>query len=211
MNKHPIDYIFVNGLGGHDPRLPERGALKYWEFSGTDLQHYPVDWFDGRGFNEVLDGLTGHVENRLAEVGGVALIGSSAAGSLVFNCFARLKDKNVCAISSSSRLAVGDLPNSHRNSLYRRAHLDTDQPSNSFSDSVRHFETVVRPNLTDRDKQRLIILTQLTDLVVPENTRLVDGVQTHRSNALGHSGGFLAHLYADKHIITRFAEYALVA
>ncbi len=211
MGETSIEYIFVNGLGGHEPRVTERGALKYWELTGTDLQHYPVDWFDGSSFNEVLDGLTNHVENQLAEVGGVALIGSSAAGSLVFNCFDRLKDKNICAISSSSRLAVGDHPNSHRNSLYRRAHLDTDQPSTSFSDSVRHFETVVRPNLTDRDKQRLLILTQLTDLVVPVNTRLVDGVQTHRSNALGHSGGFLAHLYADKHIITRFAECALAA
>lgn len=210
MNIKEIEYIFVNGLGNGEPRLHERWAQKYWHYKGTDLHQYPIDWFDGKEFDDVLGGLVEHTKERLNDVGGVALIGSSAAGSLVLNAFHNLRAENVCAVTAHGRLSAGDYPIDHKNSLFRRAHLGTALPSQSFYDSVMHFDEVVRPNLTEHDRSRILNLTQLTDLVVPLQLMELEGVHTHRSIAFGHSGGFMAHLYADKGIITTFAETALM-
>jgi len=37
----------------------------------------------------------------------------------------------------------------------------------------------------------------------------VEGAQAHRSKTFGHTGGFVAHLLADRDIILRFAEAQL--
>ena len=81
--------------------------------------------------------------------------------------------------------------------------------SNLFLESVERVEKQVIPNLTTSDKDRMLVLTQLTDLIVPLDTMQIDGVQSHRSLAFGHSGGFLAHFFADRNLITKFAEAAL--
>ncbi len=141
---------------------------------------------------------------------GVAIIGSSAGASLAVNTFYRSKDKNICAISAHGRLKAGNYADSHRISLHRRAHLDSGRPSQSFYDSVMQVETRVIPNLSKQVKQRLLILTQLTDLVVPLKCMEIEGVESRRSVAFGHSGGFTAHLLADRNIIATFASENLI-
>lgn len=61
------------------------------------------------------------------------------------------------------------------------------------------------PSLTADDRKRLLVLSQLTDLVVPLECMGVEGAQAHRSKTFGHTGGFVAHLLADRDIILRFA------
>jgi len=126
------------------------------------------------------------------------------------NVFHELKDRvNICAITAHGRLADGGYPDEHRMSVHSRARIGQEKGSQLFADSLRHLEEISMPALSDDDKDRLFILTQLTDMVVPMDTTIIDGVDYHRSIAFGHSGGFLAHLLADKGIITQFAEKAL--
>ena len=79
---------------------------------------------------------------------------------------------------------------------------DPGQPTLQLGEAV----TLKKRILTEQDKERLLILTQLTDMVVPMDTMMIDGVKQHRSLAFGHSGGFLAHLLADRNMIAEFAE-----
>lgn len=140
---------------------------------------------------------------------GVVLIGSSASGSLVLNLLQKLDLPNVLAVNAHGRLRSGDYENSDRNSLFRRAGLDTeDKKAQKFFDSVMLFERN-QEKLTKDQKSRILNLTQLTDLVVPMETMQLDGVETHRSKVFGHSGGFLAHLITDRDLIIKFAEERL--
>jgi len=94
-------------------------------------------------------------------------------------------------------------------SLHHKAHIDTQKPSQSFFDSVTLAKTQVLPVLSDYDKKRLLILTQVTDMVVPLDCMKIEGVQEHRSLAFGHSGGFIAHLIGDRDMIADFAKQQL--
>lgn len=144
----------------------------------------------------------------LRTFGGVAIIGSSAGGSLALNVLLAMRDKNVCAVVAHGRIKVGDYPKAHRMSLFHRAHLDTDKPSQAFFDSVTHCENTTLQAMSSRDKQRVLLLTQLTDMVVPLDCMRDDELAEHRSLAFGHSGGFFAHLISDRDLIVDFASKA---
>lgn len=204
-----VGFLYINGLGGGHTTTKERLVKMWWKQAGIDIQHAHIDWYDGKDLAGKLESVEQKVIEMLTSFGGVAIIGSSAGGSLAVNSFYRLRDKNVCAVSTHGRLKAGDYSDSHRMSLHHRAHLDGKNPSQSFFDSVAMAETQVLPKLSAQEKDRLLVLTQLTDMVVPLDLMEVEGVQQHRSIAFGHSGGFLAHLLANRDLIINFAELLL--
>ena len=204
-----VGYLYINGLGDGRTTLRDRVVAWWWKRAGLEIRHAHVDWYNNIGLEQKLDTITQQVDEMLTMFGGVALVGSSAGGSLAINAFDRSKDKNVCAINAHGRLKVGNYSDSHRMSLHHRAHLDGNKPSQSFYDSVTMAETVAIPSLDDQEKSRVMILTQFTDLVVPIETMHIEGVKTHRSMAFGHSGGFMAHLFADRDLIAQFTESQL--
>lgn len=206
-----VGYLFINGLGDGATTPKDKVVSWWWHRAGLELQHAHINWYDGAQLETKLASVEEQVESMLQNFGGVAIIGSSAGGSLAVNSFFRLKDKNVCAISAHGRLAKGDFEDTKRNSLHHRAHLGGNKPAQSFYDSVQTAESEVIPRLTDEDKDSLLILTQLTDMVVPLSLMEVEGVKQHRSIAFGHSGGFLAHLIVDRDIITHFANQHLTS
>lgn len=203
-----VGFLFINGLGDGSTTPKDRVVSWWWQRAGLDIHHAHINWYNGVGLEAKLDELEHQVDGLLQSYGGVAIIGSSAGGSLAINAFLRKKDKNVCAVNAHGRVKAGDYPKEHRMSLYRRAHLDGSRPSQSFFDSVTKAEELTIPALTEQDKQRLLVLSQLTDMVVPKECVSIDGVQGHRSIAFGHSGGFMAHLLADRDIISDFANSA---
>lgn len=201
-----IGFLYINGLGDGATTPKDKIVRWWWQHAGLDIQHAHINWYEGKNLEDKLNAVEQKVDGMLSSFGGVAIIGSSAGGSLAVNSFGRLRDRNVCAVSAHGRLSAGDYPDSHRMSLHHRAHLDTSKPSQGFFDSVVMAETQVIPTLSEQDKKRLLILTQLTDLVVPLDTVSIEGVQQHRSVALGHSGGFVAHFLANRDIINNFAN-----
>ena len=137
MKRSPeIGFLYINGLGDGAPTLKDRVVKRWWEQAGLDIQHAHINWYDGKSLEEKLAAVEQKVDEMLSSFGGVAIIGSSAGGSLAVNSYYRLREKNVCAISTHGRLKAGNYPDSHRMSLYHRAHLDTSKPSQSFFDSV---------------------------------------------------------------------------
>lgn len=204
-----VGFLYINGLGNGKTKPKDRFVHWWWQWAGLQIEHAHVDWYDGGSLDEKLDAVEQKVTEMLTEFSGVAIIGSSAGGSLAINTFYRLRNKNVCAVNERGRLKDGGYPHDDRNSLYHRAHLDSNRPSQSFYDSVEMAETLVLPALTPHDKERLLVLTQLTDLVVPLETMRIKEVTQHRSRAFGHSGGFIAHFLADRDLIANFAQQVL--
>ena len=205
--KAPI--LYINGLGDGSIGVKDKLVAWWWKCADVDFHHAQVNWYDGTSFDDRLAEIVGQANRLIKQFGRAAIIGSSAGGSLALNTFYQLRDKNICIINAHGRLCAGDYADNNRNSLHHRARLDTDKPSQSFFDSVTYAENEVLPNLTDSDKERILVLSQLTDLVVPTELMSIDGVQEHRSLAFGHSGGFIAHLLADRDLIIDFADKAL--
>ncbi len=212
MTHNPeIGYLYINGLTNGETKRHEQLAQWWWRRAGLELNHAHLDWFSGS-----LEDKVNEVELKsralLEKFGKAALIGSSAGVSLALNSyFDRLKDENVCVVLTHGRVRTGDYAETDKNSMSSRAGLDTHSPSQAFYDSVTRAEQEVLPNLSDEQKERILQLTQLTDLVAPIDTCLIEGVQTHRSITFGHGGGFMAHLLADRDMIARFAEEQLAS
>lgn len=205
MDKN-IKYIFFNGLSKGNIQFHERWVIKWWSRKGIELEHRQINWHDDKTLDEMMDDLSKKIKKLAAENKGVVLVGSSASGSLVMNLLQKVNLPNVLAVNAHGRLRSGNFKDDDKNSLYRRAGMATEnEKSPKFFDSVMLFEKNQK-KLTKEQKSRILNLTQLTDLVVPTETMQLDGVKTHRSKAFGHSGGFLAHLIADRDLIVSFAE-----
>lgn len=204
-----IGYLYINGLGNGAITPKDRLVRWWWSNSGKTIEHAQINWYDGGTLGEKENQIEDKINEMLKTFGGVAIIGGSAGGSLALNTYARLKHKNVCAVAAHARVKVGAYKDTDWMSLHRRAKMDTDHPSQAFADSVRKVEDETVPNFSLEDKARVLNLTQLTDLVVDLELMQIEGVETHRSLAFGHSGGFLAHLLADRDLIGNFAERQL--
>lgn len=199
-------FIYCNGLGDGKTRVREQLAIRWWKMASLELIHHHVDWYDGATSESRVEELKIHAEQLLKTYGSVALIGSSAGAHLVINTMLDIPDQNVVAISANGRVRVGDYPDAHRMSLFHRAHLDTPKPSQSFFDGVTSLDQMIDSDRISEDQlARILVLKQLTDLVVPAECMELPGATTYRSLAFGHSGGFIAHMFADRDMISKFA------
>lgn len=205
-----VGYLYINGLGAGSITPKDRLVHWWWARSGRVVEHAQVDWYDGTPLAKKEQQVEGKVLEMLKTFGGVAIIGGSAGGSLALNVFSKMKEQSICAITAHARVKVGNYDDHDKMSLFRRAKMDTQTPSRVFFDSVTKVESSTIPSFTESDKERLLNLTQLTDLVVEPHLMQLEGVPTHRSIAFGHSGGFLAHLLADRDLIVAFAERQLL-
>jgi len=204
MRSQEFGYLLVNGLSDGRELPRDRAADWWWARVGIKLEHSRTNWYSGT-FEQKRRDVRNQVEGMLHQFPVVVMIGSSAGGGLIGNVFDEIKDASVCGILAHARTKVGDYPDTSHRSLYRCAHLDEEQSSQSFYDSVRHFDEIAVPRLTFEDKKRLLVLTQLTDLIVPLETMGIDGVKEHRSIAFGHSGGLVVHTMVDRDLIMEFA------
>lgn len=138
-----IGFLYINGLG-NGTSTPKYNIVRWWwKRKGLDIQHAHINWYDTKSFGDKLQAVSQKVDEMLSRFGGVAIIGSSAGGSLALNAFSKLKAKNVCAVIAHGRLRAGNYDN--KNSMHHRAHLNTSRPSQSFYDSVMHAEHEVLP------------------------------------------------------------------
>ena len=199
-----LSVLYINGLGSGKLSAKDRLVIWWWKRAGVDFHHAQVDWYGEQSFDDLLSRVVTQADEIMKQSEQVIVIGSSAGGSLALNTFFQLRHKNIYAVNAHGRLRAGTFANKHFNSLYRRAKLDTNKPAQGFYDSVMYAENTVLPKLTSGDKRRILVLSQLTDLVVPINLMLIDGVREYRSLAFGHSGGFVAHLFADRDLIIHY-------
>ena len=190
--------IYINGLGAGNTRLQERLGAWWWRRKGVYFEHYPINWYKETRFEPVVNGLVATASRLVEEYDKVLLLGFSAGGSIAVHAMLQCKSSNVYAISCHARLRVGNAAH-----LKRRAHINSSRPAPAFYQSVEHLDATLS-QLTMEQKKHILILTQLTDLVVPVRLMRLSGVATHRSFAFGHSGGFIAHMFTDRNLILRY-------
>jgi len=195
-----ISYLYLNGLGDGSRHWHEKLAALWWDRNGTPLEHFPIDWYSEPNLDDIVESLTLRIDELLRATGRVAIIGSSASGSLAVNVLHANKGKDVLAVIAHGRLAKGNYSPANRMSLENRS-----KNSKTFFESVERAEATIL-ELDENEKRKILVLTQLTDMVVPLETMTMPGVKTHRSFALGHSGGFIAHLIADRDMIVEFTR-----
>lgn len=197
-----ISFLYLNGLGDGRQQWHGKFAMRWWDKNDTPLEHFPVDWYAEPELDQLIESITQTVDELLRTAGRVAIIGSSASGSLAINVFHANRNKDIVVINAHGRLAKVNYSPEQGMSLENRA-----KRSSTFYQSVERAEEAIL-DLTDEEKRRILVLTQLTDMVVPMETMAIPGARTHRSIAFGHSGGFLAHLMADRNMIVKFAKNA---
>lgn len=188
-HKPGIYVLYFNGLGTGKLRKREELAIKYLAKRGIYVTPARINWRSHEAFPALFKRMTKLTQSQLKEHGKVVLVGSSAGGSLAVNILARLHSTDLRAITLCSRLNISNLAWWDSRTLERMAHLGTPQASQSFSDSVTHCGTVAAKQLSKADKERLILVRQWADFVVPRRTMGIDGVQTFKVSAIGHGWG----------------------
>ena len=121
----------------------------------------------------------------------------------------KLHDPNLYGVTLCSRLQERPLPWWDKRNLARMAHLDTDQPSQAFFDSVTYCGERAIPSQTSADKERLILVEQWADFVVPRPTMHIPGVQVYKVPALGHGWGIMMGVRRLPKLLQKFDVCAL--
>lgn len=197
----PLHALYFNGLGEGKTRKRERLAMRYLAKHGIQVEHIPIDWRSDEPFEKLLERLTETVRAKLEEHGKLLIIGSSAGGSLALNVFKKVDNKNLSVVTLCSRLHNAKFAWWDWRSMERMAYINTPKASQLFIDSVAYCtkETILR--LTKTDKQRITIVQQLMDDVVPRRTMSIEGVKIHKVMALGHGWGIAEGVRQLPHIL----------
>lgn len=183
-----VHAIYFNGLGQGITRKREKVAIEYLAKRGVAVTHVPVKWYV-ESFEGILNDAVKATEKSLKEHGKVVLVGSSAGGSLVVNILSKLHSPKLYGVTLCSRLQEQPLAWWDKRDLTRMSHLDANQSSQAFFDSVTYCGEQAIPKLTNTDKEHLILVQQWADFVVPRPTMSISGVRIYKVPALGHGWG----------------------
>ncbi|SRR6266511_3741358 len=184
-----ISALYFNGLGPGKTRKRERYAMRYLAKHGIEVEHVSIDWRSDEPVEKLLARLVKLTKTKLQEHDKLVLIGSSAGGSLALNIFKKVNDKNLFVVTLCSRLHNAELASWDRRTMQRMAYIGTPKASQLFVDSVTYCTNKTIPSLEKSDKQRITIVRQLADDVVPKQTMEIEGVRTHKVLAVGHGWG----------------------
>ncbi|MCL2037844.1 hypothetical protein FWG95_02470 [Candidatus Saccharibacteria bacterium] len=205
MNSIPL--LHLNGLGHGHNKIIQKLIVKYWRRAGLNIYSKDVNWYNDEDFDFIFAKIL-HKANEIYDKNGqLAIMGSSAGGSLALNIFKKMSDenKNVCFINDRGRLRIGNYPPAARDSLKKRSH-----GSQIFQDSVMTAEANLE-RLTEVQKQRILVLLSFTDLIVPRHLAKIDEARIRRSIIPGHIAGYFEHLLFARKTVADFAKVALSA
>lgn len=184
-----MDVLLFNGLTDGKTRRREQLAVDYLARRGIDATHHGVNWLSGASFEALRQDATEAARELLQQKGRLAIVGSSAGGSLALDVFSELQDENVRVISLCGRLHPGDYNPASKQSLESAAHLGTPKASQSFYDSVTYCDQIAIPAIKDENLYKITVIKQLTDLVVPRETMDIPGVEPIIVPGFGHGMG----------------------
>ncbi|HEX8762960.1 MAG TPA: alpha/beta hydrolase fold domain-containing protein [Candidatus Saccharimonadales bacterium] len=198
-----MEVLFLNGLTNGKTRRREQLAFGYLARRGINVTHHGVDWFSGDSFETLRHDATEAARELLQQKGRLAIVGSSAGGSMAMDVFSELQDENVRVISLCGRLHPGDYDPASKLSLESAAHLGTPQASQSFYDSVTYCDQIAIPAVKDENLHKITVIKQLTDLVVPRETMDIAGVKPIVVPGFGHGMGIALATMKLAEILTR--------
>src|ERR1041384_999542 len=99
-----MNALFLNGLGNGETRRREQIAFDYLKKRGLEVTHHNVAWLSGNSFEDLLQSAIKVARKLLQQKGRIAIIGSSAGGSMAVNVFSALQDDEVRIVSLCGRL-----------------------------------------------------------------------------------------------------------
>lgn len=184
-----IHALYFNGLGNGKTRKREQLAMRYLAKRDIAVEHVSIDWRSDEPFDKLLARSVKTTKAKLKEHDKLVLIGSSAGGSLALNIFRQVNDKNLSVITLCSRLHDTELAWWDHRTMQRMAYIGTPKTSQLFVDSVNYCTNKTIPSLTKADKQRITIVRQLADDVVPKRTMEIEGIKAYKAMAIGHGWG----------------------
>ncbi len=185
-----VHVLFFNGLTDGKLRKREQLGIRYLAQRGIHVTPAFINWRSGESFESLLERTVKLTKQQLKTHGKLVLVGSSAGGSLAVNILGQIHDKHVFGITLCSRLHEARLKWWDVRSLKRMAHIGTPgKASRSFFDPVIYCGDVTIPSLAKEDKQRLVLVQQWADFVVPRSTMSISGVRVYKISALGHGWG----------------------
>jgi hypothetical protein len=195
--------LYFNGLGPGKTRKREELAMRYLAKHDLHVTHHGINWRSGESFNELLDKAVKATKDKLKAKGRLALVGSSAGGSMAINVFSQLQDENLLAVSLCGRLHPGNLGWWDWRDLKRMAHLGTKHASQSFYDAVVYCDKVAIPALRPESLRRITTTQQIFDFVVPKHTMEIPGVEPTFIPAIGHGMGIGMAVYRLPQIVEK--------
>lgn len=195
--------ILFNGLGRGETRKREQLAINYLGKRGLHVEHYHINWLSEDPFDVLLHDATEATQKLLKRHGRLAIIGSSAGGSMAINVFSKLQDENVQAVSLCGRLHLGNYDPSDKRSLDAKAYIGTSKASQSFFDSVTYCDQIAIPAIKNENLHKITVIKQLTDLVVPRETMDIPGIEPIVVPGFGHGMGIALAAMKLPEILTR--------
>jgi len=181
--------ILFNGLGTGETRKREQFAIDYLARHGLKVEHHHVNWLSKDPFDALLQDATEVTRDLLQQHGRLAILGSSAGGSMAANVFSELQDEDVQMVNLCGRLHPGNYDPADKQSLESKAYLGTPKASQSFFDSVTYCDQVAIPGIKEENLHRIIVVKQLADFVVPRETMDIQGVKPIIVPGFGHGMG----------------------
>lgn len=183
-----MDILFFNGLGDGTMRRRESLAIRYLQRRGHNVTHGHVDWYQNRLLSTVVREKELQARRLRNQKGKLAIVGSSAGVSLMFDVMAALGNRQgVYGIGLCGRIRPGELPEWDWRTLHNMAHMGTDRESKLFFAAVNACSRSI--DALGKDRSRLTIITQITDMVVPPSARTDPRIETVRVPAFGHAMG----------------------
>lgn len=195
-----VSYLYINGLGSGSRSFLDYLIDTWWSLNDKNLIRFPVNWYAVQSLDELIASVSRKVDLLLKKSDRVVIIGSSAGGSLAINVLCAKNTENLLVVTSRSRIKRGVFRPNKKKSLEFKA-----RKSRLFYECVLTVQRNI-DQLTNEQKNRILILTPLTDQIVPIQTMLVNDITTHVSITFGHFGGYLAHMIADISLIDRFVR-----
>lgn len=185
--------IFVPGLGDNNSLL--NWAIKRFEKDGFITIIRSAPWHKKE---EPLKSKLERLINRIDEVykdgQTLSLIGISAGASLVLNAYCQRKNKveNVVNICGRLRKGKNVFPSLE---LASRGHP-------AFKESVELFEKN-EPNLTDKDRKKILTIRAFWDEIVPRSTTSLNGATNIKLPLVEHSLTIYLSLLLSRKTIVR--------
>jgi len=193
MPNQTLHIVLVPGLD--DGRYNLLNTLsRFWSRADVKLHVHSVGWRDSGSFEQKLEGLLSFIDELLLTNEPVALIGTSAGGSMVLNAYLR-RPNLLGVINVCGRLHVGhDVSPTLEEAAWTSA---------AFDSSVRACDQD-QHKLSNRLRKRVLILQPWRDPVVPLVTMLLEGATVKRISGFAHVDGIVFALLFRRAAILRF-------
>lgn len=178
--------IYVPGL--HDQLFLNKSltnVIPYiWRLHGFATHIVYPHWEEG-SFRPKLQKILKEIDDLYNLGHRVSLVGQSAGGSAVLNAFSERRDIISGVVNICGRMRAGENVKPTLNLAGRY--------SPAFIESVKLFEEINEPTLTDQDRRKIMTIRPLWDETVPKSTVPINGAKNTVLPSVEHSlSGILA-------------------